>query len=96
MEDKTIEELEKIGTSEAMYELARRYYEGIGVERDLMLALRFMTSAEELFYRRLMEGDFYQQCNLEHVMDVEKKIREEIAEQLPDLTWSKYQGEYRL
>lgn len=68
------------------------FYEGIGVERDLMLALRFMTSAEELFYRRLMEGDFYQQRNLEHVMDVEKKIREEIAEQLPDLTWSKYRG----
>ena len=66
-------------------------FEGIGVEKDLLAAQRFMNMAENLFYRRLMEGDFYQKKNLEHVIDTEAKIRKKIAEELlPDLSWAGY------
>ena len=68
-------------------------YEGIGVEQDLLQALHFLSMAETLFYKRLMEGDFYQQKNLEHVLRTEEKIRKEIKEtKLPDLSWAGYEG----
>ena len=68
-------------------------YEGIGIEQDLLQALRFMGMAETLFYKRLMDGDFYQQKNLEHVLQTEEKIRKEIKEnKLPDLSWAGYEG----
>ncbi len=67
------------------------YYEGFGVERDLITAQRFMSFAENLFYRRLAEGDFFQKHNLEHVMETLEKIRKEIREEvLPDLSWAGY------
>ncbi|MCR5271764.1 MAG: sel1 repeat family protein [Lachnospiraceae bacterium] len=67
------------------------FYEGFGVEKDLMIAQRFMSSAENMFYTRLAEGDFYQKRNLEHVLDVLAKIRKEIHEELlPDLSWAGY------
>ncbi len=67
------------------------YYEGLGVEKDLLTAQRFMSLAENLFYRRLKEGDFYQKSNLEHVLDVLGKIRKEMIEDsLPDLSWAGY------
>ena len=66
-------------------------FEGIGVEKDLLAAQHFMSMAENLFYRRLMEGDFYQKRNLEHVIETEAKIRKKIAEEmLPDLSWAGY------
>lgn len=66
-------------------------FEGIGVEKDLLAAQRFMNMAENLFYRRLMEGDFYQKKNLKHVIETEAKIRKQIAEELlPDLSWAGY------
>ena len=65
------------------------YHERIGVEKDLILALSFMCSAEVLIYRRLKFGDFYNQNNLMHVLEAESKIREEIrTELLPDLSWA--------
>ena len=68
------------------------YYKGIGVEKDLLLAHRFMSLAENLFYRRLMEGDFYQKRNLEHILKVLETIRVEIREEmLPDLSWPGYE-----
>ena len=67
------------------------YHKGIGVEKDLLKAQELMGIAENLFYKRLMEGDFYQKRNLQHVLDTEAEIRQEIAEELlPDLSWSGY------
>ncbi len=69
------------------------FYKGFGVEKDLLIALRFMNTAENFFYRRLMDGDFYQKSNLNHVLEVESAIRKEIGEDLiPDLSWAKYNG----
>ncbi len=69
------------------------FYKGFGVEKDLLIALRFMNTAENLFYSRLMDGDFYQKSNLNHVLEVESAIRKEIGEELiPDLSWAKYNG----
>ena len=66
-------------------------YEGIGVEKDLLTAQRFMSSAENMFYKRLAEGDFYQKRNLEHDLEVLDKIRKDIKEEiLPDLSWAGY------
>lgn len=69
------------------------FFEGLGTERDLLAAQHFMSVAENLFYKRLMEGDFYQKRNLEHVMEVQEKIRQAIREEmLPDLSWAGYEG----
>ena len=68
------------------------FYEGFGIEKDLLIAQRFMSAAENMFYRRLADGDFYQKRNLRHVLDVLEKIRKEINDSLPDLSWSNYNG----
>lgn len=70
------------------------YHKGIGVEKDLLKAQEMLSTAENMFYKRLMEGDFYQKRNLQHVLDTEAEIRQEIAEELlPDLSWSGYASE---
>lgn len=66
------------------------YYRGFGTKKDLMAAQHYMSIAENLFYKRLQEGDFYQKRNLEHVLETLEKIRNEIKESLPDLSWSNY------
>ncbi len=67
------------------------FHDGIGTDKNLMIAHRFMGIAENLFYKRLEEGDFYQQKNLKHVLDVLEKLREEIStEIIPDLSWADY------
>ena len=65
------------------------YHEGIGVEKDLSLALSFMCSAEGLIYKKLRFGDFCQKNNLKHVLEAESRIREDFRnELLPNLSWA--------
>ena len=86
----TDEALPLVG-ADVMMRLGDCYFEGIGVEEDLLAAQHYMSMAENMFYKRLMEGDFYQQKNLEHVLETEKSIREQIKEKmLPDLSWAGY------
>ena len=56
----------------------------------MIAASKFLSAAENMFYVRLMEGDFYQQKNLEHVLERLSEIRKIIEEMLPDLSWSGY------
>ncbi|MCR4600399.1 MAG: sel1 repeat family protein [Clostridia bacterium] len=79
--------------ADIMMRLGDCYFEGFGVGKDLLVAHHYMSSAENLFYKRLKEGDFYQKRNLEHVLEVLEKIRKEIRKtELPDLSWSGYEG----
>ena len=67
------------------------FFEGCGTERDLLAANRCLTTAENMFYERLMEGDFYQQRNLEHVLEREAEIKKLIKkEMLPNMSWAGY------
>ncbi len=67
------------------------FYKGIGTDKDLLIALKFYSLAENLFYYRLVDGDFYQQRSLERVIEIEDKIRKEIKKDvLPDLSWAGY------
>ncbi len=55
----------------------------------------FLEDAEMQLVEALMDadGDFYQQKNLEHVLQTEEKILKEIKEgKLPDLSWAGYEG----
>ncbi len=67
------------------------FFEGCGTERDLLAANRCLTTSENMFYERLMEGDFYQQKNLDHILEREAEIKRLIKEEmLPDMSWSRY------
>ena len=67
------------------------YLDGCGTERDLLAASRLLSTAENMFYERLIDGDFYQKKNLEHVLEREAEIRKLIKEEmLPDLSWAGY------
>ena len=67
------------------------YFEGCGTERDLLAASRCLTTAENMFYERLIDGDFYQKRNLEHILEREAEVRNLIKkEMLPDLSWAGY------
>ena len=57
-------------------------YEGIGIEKDTMGALHFYNMAEELFYKRIIDGEDHLRGNLEHVVERQQNIREEIKDRM--------------
>lgn len=90
-EDTMTDEAVPLVGADVMMRLGDCFYEGLGVNKDLFRAQHYMSLAENLFYHRLQEGDFYQKSNLEHVLNVLAKIRKEILEEtLPDLSWAGY------
>lgn len=86
----TEEALPQVG-ADVFMRVADCYFLGMGTEKDLLAAQHYFAIAEQLFYKRLIEGDFYQKRNLEHVLEMEEKVRREIKEKMiPDLSWAKY------
>ena len=69
-------------TAQVYMRLGECYYEGIGVEKNLLHAHKFMSMAENHLYRRIMAGDLYLKDNLKHVMEVLSGIREELRKEI--------------
>ena len=64
-------------------------FEGIGCEPDFELAMRFYQEAEQLFYQRMMGGDFLIQNGYEKVIARQDEARKKLREKLPDYSWTK-------
>lgn len=64
-------------------------FAGISTEVDHELALNYYQKAEQLFYKRLQEGDFLIMRNYERVIARQEESRKKMKEALPDFDWTK-------
>jgi len=59
------------------------FYYGIGTDKDLMAALHFYQLAETGYYDQMACGDRYHDKQLKKVLELQKKIRATIKDNLP-------------
>lgn len=75
--------------ADIMMRMGDCYYEGIGTETDLSLALECYQKAERLFFERLLDGDFLIQKCYEKVVARQAQVRKERETLLPGYQWTK-------
>lgn len=61
---------------------------GIGVETNFQKAQDFYQKAEQCFYERIWEGDFYSQTGLNHAIMKQQEIRDIRKKELPVFQWA--------
>ena len=87
-EQMTEECIDLIGADICM-RMGNVYYYGIGIPKNLELALKYYQQAEQYFYIKLKNGDYFSRKGLKEVVDKQSAIRTEITEVLPDFDWLK-------
>lgn len=81
-------EMQDVGP-DIMMRMGDCYYEGLGTETDLTLALEYYQTAERLFFERLLDGDFLIQKCYEKVVARQAQVRKERETLLPKYRWTK-------
>lgn len=74
--------------ADIMMRIADCYFKGIGTEKDYLCALEYYQKAEQLFYRRLQDGDFLIKGCYESVIARQAEVREELKKDLPSYKWT--------
>lgn len=64
------------------------YFYGIGTSKNLELALKYYQEAEQYFYIKIKDGDYFARNGLKSVIEKQNEIRKEIAAELPDFLWT--------
>ena len=75
--------------ADVMLRIADCYYEGIGIEPDYRLALYYYQRAEQMFYDRLMNGDFLIKGNYNKAISRQKDVRIKLYADAPKYDWAK-------
>lgn len=73
--------------ADIMLRMGDCYFEGIGTEPDYLKAQRFYQQAEQLFYNKLLRGDYFIRSNWEKSIHRQEEVRARLREELPDLSW---------
>ncbi len=73
--------------ADVMMRLGDCYSEGIGTEVNYKEALNCYQKAEQLFYERLMNGDFMIRSGYEKVIRAQAEVRKKMQTELPDFDW---------
>ena len=69
--------------------LADCYYNAIGTDKNLILALEFYQKAERFYYPRILEGDYFYEKQYERSIAMQQLVREELKKEIPDYSWTK-------
>lgn len=64
------------------------YFNGIGTEPDLKLALKYYQNSEQLYIERLNTGDFFIRKCYEKVIARQAEIRERLKASMPAYEWT--------
>ena len=65
------------------------YFDGIGTEKNLALALKYYQESEQYFYTKITDGDFFAREGLEYVIKKQGEIRRVLLDNLPSYEWTK-------
>ena len=63
------------------------YFYGIGTEKNYETALKYYQEAEQHYYRKIRNGDFFAKKGLEGVIEKQNEIRKILLDELPDFNW---------
>ena len=63
------------------------YFYGIGTEKNYELALKFYQEAEQYYYQKINNGDFFAKKGLESVIEKQNEIRNILFRNLPSFDW---------
>ena len=69
--------------------LADCYYNGSGIDKDLVLALEYYQKAERFYYPRVLDGDYLHKKRYERSNTMQQLVREELKKEIPDYSWTK-------
>lgn len=61
-----------------LYRIADAYYEGIGVEASLVVAMNYYQKAELALYEQIKGGEQYHMDKVQYVIDRQQEIREKL------------------
>lgn len=87
---RTMTEIDKLYVgADVMMRIADCYFEGSGTKVDYGEALKYYQKAEDLFYKRLQDGDFLIRGCYEKVIACQNEVRQKMKEKLPDYKWTK-------
>ena len=65
------------------------YFYGIGTEKNYEMALKYYQEAEQHYYRKISNGDFFAKKGLEDVIKKQNETRQILLGKLPDFNWRK-------
>ena len=83
------EEAIPLAGADVMMRMGDCYFEGIGIENDNKLAIKYYHQAERMYYNRLENGDFMIKGCYDKVVRRQAEARQKLEEQLPDFSWTK-------
>lgn len=69
--------------------LADCYCNGVGTEKNLILALEFYQKAERFYYPRILDGDYLYEKQYERSITMQQVVREELKKEIPNFSWTK-------
>jgi len=79
---------ERLFGADVCLRIGNAYFYGTGTKKDLQLALKYYQEAEQLFYVKLRDGDFFSRKGLESVIEKQGEIRELLAKEMPSFDWT--------
>ncbi len=68
--------------------LADCFYNGVGTEKNLELALALYQEAERLYYPRIINGEFLYKKQYLRAIEMQQKIRDELQKNIPSYNWT--------
>jgi len=63
------------------------YYYGIGTQKNPESAIKFYQEAEQHYYRKINDGDYFARKGLEEVIEKQNEIRNILLKELPSFEW---------
>ena len=82
------DEQEEIFGADIYIRLADCYYYEVGVEKNLGVSLYCYQKAEQLYYPRIVGGDFAYKKQYERAIKMQRIIREEREKEIPNFDWN--------
>ena len=86
VETMTDEAIPEVG-ADVFMRMGDCFSQAIGVDADLQIALMFYQRAEQLFYKRLKEGDYMIKGCYDHSVKAQEEIRKKLQGELPGYDW---------
>ena len=82
------EEQENSFGADIYIRLADCNFNGVGTERDLLLALKYYQTAEVLYFNRIANGDFLYKNQYERSIKMQQVVRNEMSKDIPRYSFS--------
>ena len=78
----------EVAAPDVHFRLGCCYQAGLGTEKNLDEALKYLHLAEQGFIKKIRTGDFFVKDLLKKTIQLQEKVRAELLAQLPTMEWA--------